>query len=261
MKLKLTHIVYLLIFIFFMLYIFTKRNKVFEQIQTTKLRVFTVTKEEGIEALKSNDDGYISRLNDCNLKARNCLTVDDYFKQIEESVLDAQISQAAAINSFLFHIDRLNYINKYIDYKKFHDIPWNIILVKNTFENGLPHTRYVNNKPYIIIPISELQSSKLTRTLLHEKIHLYQKMYEDDYNKNILKNYTLVDVDEPLLRVNPDTDSRIFKCNKTGNVYLCKFNSENPENIFDVVYESNEQHPKFEHPFEFDAYEISKVLL
>ena len=248
---------------FIILFIYTKRDKkeLEKDVSNILFETFTVCKHEACQALKSNSDGYISRLDSVNLTARGCNNLQDYYNQIDNCVLDSKINQGALLNPYLFKIDNLKHIHKYINTKKFHDIPWNIILTKGKYEGSMPHTRYVNNTPYIILPLNYINTRNLERTLLHEKIHLYQKIFKEDFDKKINGEYQKLDLVDSMLRQNPDTDGCIY-LNKTNNkLMMCKFLTKTPSNLNDVIYGTMENNPRYEHPYEFYAYKISEEII
>jgi hypothetical protein len=98
--------------------------------------------------------------------------------------------------------------------------------------------------------INEYSESKLTDTLIHEKVHIYQKIYKDDvekylneYNFKILKKRDESDN----IRSNPDLNNFIYKDNN-NNIYKATYEN-NPKSIEDIVY-SPINNQSYEHPFE-----------
>lgn len=160
----------------------------------------------------------------------------------------------------------------YFDAKKAKELTWKLVLMKdNKYEEGLPHTRDM----YIFITPTLLGGNQkdLIRTLIHEKIHIYQRKYR-------LEKSTITGEAEPVyltdymveqlgykkvkkrtdmtcdVRANPDVDEWIYSDPKTsGNMYLC-YRSGKPTGITDVVGESIN-----EHPYETIAYEIAKLYV
>ena len=66
-------------------------------------------------------------------------------------------------------------------------IPWYICCTQGlSYENGVPHTR----GNYIIISKEHIKNkdvNELANTLVHEKVHVYQKLYPDDVSKYLEK--------------------------------------------------------------------------
>jgi len=142
----------------------------------------------------------------------------------------------------------------WFDNVKFNNIKWKIGAVSGTlYENGLSHTRndviiiskeYINNSSLV----------ELTRTLLHEKVHIYQKMYPEDVDK-FLDSYkfTKFKIREARdnTRANPDIDDWIYK-DENGMIYKAEY-KPNPKNLSDT----NTPNQMYEHPYEKMAILIS----
>ena len=136
------------------------------------------------------------------------------------------------------------------------NIPWKFGRVTGKlYEYGLAHTRF---NDVIIFSEDSLNNTEpqFTKTLIHEKIHLYQKQYPNDVQTYLSYN-NIVKVKkreyQDYIRANPDLDDWIYKDNKTGFIFKCEYNSKIPKNILDV----KNTNQLFEHPFEKMAVEIS----
>ena len=98
------------------------------------------------------------------------------------------------------------------------------------------------------------------KTLVHEQVHIYQKMYPNELNyylkkKNFkrLKKKTKYEN----IRANPDLDNYIYK-DANNEIYRASYN-ENPKSIEDITYYPfNQQF--YEHPNERMAIEFEKIL-
>ena len=145
----------------------------------------------------------------------------------------------------------------WFDGKKAYDIKWKFGCVNTYYENGFPHT--VHGKIIILskFVLNNYTHKQLIKTLIHEKIHLYQNKYKNDVklylDKNRIVYYKKID-DNDNIRVNPDTDNIIYKNEDYNFYYKAKFN-DNPVDLNDVSYHNNSS--KYEHPYEQMAYEIS----
>ena len=94
----------------------------------------------------------------------------------------------------------------------------------------------------------------LTRILIHESIHIYQRYNITEINKYLKDNKYTVSRrrdSEVLIRANPDLDDYIYK-DKDGKEMIYIYKSSMPNGINDIVPNKNE------HPFEKMAYEISE---
>jgi hypothetical protein len=113
----------------------------------------------------------------------------------------------------------------------------------------------------IIIPEHILDNKDiLLRVLIHEKIHIYQKIYPEDIkiwlNNNGFKKYRLRTKNDNV-RANPDIDNFIYK-NKNNSLIMSKYN-ELPLSINDVKYYPLNDY-RYEHPFESMAYTLEDMI-
>jgi hypothetical protein len=224
-----------------------------------------MTADELSKYLINDDDDYYKNFSDLDLKVRKVKNVDDYHNNIRKSCIDIDESSMIILNNC---INKAN--NKLRDYKctgfdgnKCAKLEWNIGLIKDKlYEEGYPHTR--NN--IIIIPSYLLNSkNQLINTLIHEKIHVYQKTYPEDIEKYLEANgftkYKLRNEYSGMAntntRSNPDMDQWIYK-NKNGEIMSTEYN-DNPNSLMDVktIPINN---TKYEHPFEFMAYDITNHI-
>ena len=96
----------------------------------------------------------------------------------------------------------------------------------------------------------------LINTLIHEKVHIYQKKFPEKMN-NYISFYNFKKIkkrDEyDNIRANPDLDNYIYQ-DSDNNTYKAQYN-KNVLSVEDIVY-----YPKnnqmYEHPFEKMAIEI-----
>jgi hypothetical protein len=133
-------------------------------------------------------------------------------------------------------------------------IPW--VIAKTTtpaYEDGLPHTR----ADVIFLSSTTLhkKDTDLARTLLHEKVHLYQRKYPQETAQAIADaGYHRTDrrrTETPLARANPDLDDWVYE-DPAGVPMLTVYNSAKPSSIGDVTG-SNDH----EHPYETMAYSLA----
>jgi len=135
-------------------------------------------------------------------------------------------------------------------------IPWNICLTRdNDYEDGFPHTR--GDKIFLSTKL-DMSHKNLTATLVHEKVHIYQRLYPQDTMSFLEHNgyYRWKQrFGVPRIRSNPDVDPWIYFNPKTKKPMVAYYTSDNPENINDIT---TAEHPELEHPFEQIAYRIDK---
>ena len=139
-------------------------------------------------------------------------------------------------------------------------IPWNLGCINGKlYENGLPHTRndiiLISNKD-----INKYNVNKLVKTLIHEKVHIYQKIYPNDCNIYIqTHNFTKLKIrnNNDNIRANPDLDNWIYK-DKNEKIYKAEYNNKFPKSIEDITYYPlNSQ--SYEHPYEKMAIDIEHL--
>lgn len=219
-----------------------------------------LTKLELEKTLINNKDKYYDTFNTNDFKVRNINNIEDYYNIIKESCINISDQNAKLIdNAILISNEKIKKINlPGFSGKKAAGIQWTIGIIKNKkYEYGLPHTR--NN--IIIIPESIIKNeSVLIRVLIHEKIHIYQKLFPLD-TEDWLKSYGFekyrIKNKQDNIRANPDVNNYIYKDNE-GKVLEAKYNEE-PFTINDVKYYPTNNY-YFEHPYEYMAYTLEDMI-
>ena len=214
--------------------------------------IYFLNKNELFDFLKRDEDNYFKTFYKNDYNARHINSISNYIDLIEESVADFDDNEKTKI------IKAINDAHHFFSKIKFdwfngtyaNQIKWILGTVKNkNYEHGLPHTR--NN--IIIISKNDIQRyshDKLTKTLIHEKVHIYQKMYRThvdlflkEHNIKILKKRN----EEDNTRSNPDLDNYIYS-DSNNNIYKAIYN-QNPKSIEDIKY-TPFPNQSSEHPFE-----------
>lgn len=222
--------------------------------------------------LRDDKDGYVSSLSPADLYARKAHSATDYINNIATCASSfTDIEQKKLIrccrlaDDFLKSYTYRNMI-KCIDISK---IRWKLAITRklqdtrkkgvHQYEEGLPHTRgdVIFLSEYVIndnIATGE-DDMMLTNTLIHEKVHIYQRYNEGIVGKVIEKMGHVVapNTNTPLKRSNPDINDKNYY-DRNGNLFIFEYTSETPENINDVV---NGGDFASEHPYERMAYEIA----
>lgn len=126
--------------------------------------------------------------------------------------------------------------------KKLIDIPWKCAILVDGIENNLAHT--FNDIIFLPITFFEKSSFKRRITLLHEKIHIYQRLYPIEVNKLFMHYWEIYPFDtiynrriqDPLLRSNPDLNEIIYTYYDPNlmkyTISYCRYN-DSPKNISD----------------------------
>jgi hypothetical protein len=96
----------------------------------------------------------------------------------------------------------------------------------------------------------------LTRTLIHEKIHVYQRLFPVEtakYTAHLKCVPTTARNAYPLSRANPDLDKTAYACK--DELWLYQYKSHEPTH-FDDVQKSG----RAEHPYEHMAYHVASLF-
>lgn len=245
----------LLIFIIINNFVLSTINEKFDE-NNIKL----LSKEDVTNILINDHDNYYKTFYEIDLKMRNVNSINEYIELIKKTSCDMNEIQKKKIRKCINKAnERLKKIKfDWFDGEKAVYIPWKIGCIQDKFyENGLPHTR----SDVIIISkknIDNYDNDKLTNTLIHEKVHIYQKKYKYDVKKyldeNKFKPIKYRD-DDDNIRANPDLDNIVYS-DSNNNIYKANY-LQNCKSIEDVVY-SPHNSQSYEHPFEKMAIYIEK---
>ena len=241
---------YLLLFIFILLVIFFSLNYNIDYFNND---IIFLKGSELYNIIKSNTE-YYNKFSPSDMKVRNINNINEYIDKIKEAPIDINDNIKDKLTRCINNANnKLQSINiKGFNGVKASNIGWKIGLVSgDIYEGGLPHT--VKDTIILNIKNTNYDDNILTRLLIHEMVHIYQKKYADDiklyleYNDfKIVKYRNNVDN----IRANPDIDRNIYM--KNGMEYKLVYNN-NPTSIIDTV--TSDQN--YEHPFEQMAINIS----
>ena len=242
MKIKYIYITGLILFILTIIIVIIITSTVSNENYIDYTSNVYLSREETANIIKNDSDKYIKNLTTYDLYARDVATSEEYIYKIIDSCLNFSENQVIKLNN-CSKIARKFFDNKYI---------WKFALIDEVYEEGFPHTRM--DIIFLSPKVITYTEDNLTKILIHESIHIYQRYNITEIN-NYLKenNYTVSRRrdSEPLIRANPDLDEYIYK-DKDGEEMIYKYKSTMPKGINDIVPNKNE------HPFEKMAYEISE---
>lgn len=242
----------ILIIIFFLLLLgwYIKYDKLY--IESYFNKIYFIDSNDLFNILKEDNNKYFYTFNKYDLYARKINNINDYNNNIKISVADFNKEERDKIKKCIDSIDLilLKIDLEWFNGKKAYKIPWKIGCIKGKlYESGLPHTR----NDIIIVSkdnVNNYSMKKLMKTFMHEKVHIYQKLFKDDVEKYIkINNFIKIKQrsKEDNIRANPDLDNWVYKDNK-NNIYRAVYNT-NPSSVEDIIYmPQNSQ--SFEHPFE-----------
>uniref|UniRef100_A0A6C0KI17 SprT-like domain-containing protein n=1 Tax=viral metagenome TaxID=1070528 RepID=A0A6C0KI17_9ZZZZ len=209
------------------------------------------------ECIDTNHEFYI-RFSDADLCARHVKTVEEYLDKIKPTISSFTISEKLKI---LYCISCADYRMRQIhldwyDGKKASAIQWKIGCIDgHEYEDGMPHTIRDTIILYRDI-IDKYTVEELTKTLIHENVHLYQKRFPEQTRLYLkLLNFSVhKKIDETdNVRANPDIDDYIYKDNTI--IYMAEYKTTTPSFIEDT----KKQDESTEHPFEKMAIDIENL--
>lgn len=208
------------------------------------VKVIFMTKEE-VQLFMINDrDDYIKNLSIYDLRARRVSTNDEYKELVIHSCLNFDGEQ----------MEKLKRCSKEAIKHFRNGKDWRFALVSYKYEEGFPHTR--EDIIFLSPAVINYDDMTLTKTLIHESIHIYQRYNRDEMDEYMIRNgFERVRRRDrgTLVRSNPDLDDFIYR-DKNGNEMVAVYNSEYPRSIGDVKMVSS----NMEHPFEYMAYEMAE---
>lgn len=214
-----------------------------------------LSKNETATFLIRDEDEYISSMSMSDLHARNVKTHAEYREKLGPTSLDFTETEKVLVDEC---IDKANDFFKnlkspYIDNQLMNKLYWKFALTNHRdYEEGFPHTR--QDVIFITPSLLEMSKDTIITTIIHEKIHVYQRMYPELF-RAALKTAGYVRLRErktdPLSRANPDIDEYIYLSPKAEEM-ISVYNSDKPTGIMDVKYSKIS-----EHPYEEIAYAIA----
>jgi hypothetical protein len=228
-------------------------------VQSEKMTFLTAGQTK--QFLEMDIDTYVSTMTRPDLVARKVVSSEEYIEAIVAAAAEFTNAEKSKLTECCKNADvrLLKLRSKCLvgfDVDKAAKIPWKLAKTDGRYEDGLPHTRtgIVFLTPQLIANSS---TESLTTTLIHEKVHLYQRLNREDAQKFARSKNIMLFTEKQnfaLARANPDTDGYIYTRNKEPMVALYK--SDQPSGITDVAPQSG---PDGEHPYELQAYEIAKM--
>jgi len=222
--------------------------------------------------LKQDPDRYVASMTDADFTARRSSGAEAYKAAAAAAALDAKPSQetllrvargATHADAFFSH---LQYDE--VDGAAIARLPWLIAFTRgDAYEDGLPHTR----GECVFLSLDHLPQSErsLVATLVHEKVHLYQRanaaimrkwLERRGYQATRLHGSAAA---AAAYRSNPDMNGWHYrKCDPMGascsKEMGAPYSSGSPRRITDVVHGTDGPN---EHPFEKMAYDIEHLFL
>jgi hypothetical protein len=219
-----------------------------------------MTAEETSAFIMNDPDDYTSRFTQWDLYARKAAIVSDYNRSASRSSLTfttSQMNRLIAASRMADKFFETHARDCGLDMSKILELPWVFALTKGkAYEDGLPHTRA--NIIFLSTNVDETPSN-LLRVLIHEKVHVYQRLYPEQtmkYLANLGYKRWKYRQGVPRIRSNPDLDPWIYIDPSTESPMMAVYTSDKPKSITDTVIE----YGTYEHPYEEMAYLIEKKI-
>lgn len=195
-----------------------------------------------------NDIGYFERFNSIDLAVRKCYSIHEcknkYFKGLRLMSICEKLLLSKYIKTIQRHINSKS---------MFYQIPFRVVMFNPSSENGYPHT----HGNIIMLPDGFLNSFDENKidTLLHEQIHVYQKLYPLDF-LDLYINFWGFDLlgitTDDKSRSNPDTNLLVFADSQGKPIHSTY--AHDATQLTDII------DPR-DHPNEMSAYMLPSLLL
>lgn len=235
----------------------------------TNNNIYFMTYKETADFLLMDSDKYVQNMSEIDLFARKAESTDEYRKNVSDLAISFQEDHKSKLlkcskeadlflDSYDFKKEKSSY--KMINGKDLSQIKWIFALTQRLnnreYEDGLPHTR--GNVIFISLNVLNYEETDFINTLIHEKIHIYQRNNKILFQKILSEmGYSIIDRNilpyKRFIRANPDTDGNIYYDKKTNKEMVCIYRNENPSGLNDVIVNNF----SLEHPYEKIAYDIA----
>lgn len=233
----------------------------------SNVRILSGVEMRELICVRGSIDDYYDSFSALDLRARGVSSLSEYLKRIESSCFlkkhdsdnaESTIRQCIKQVDWETVIDGGSENKSWINIDRLRALPWKIGLTEGkTYEYGLPHTR----GDVIIIPVSHCGKGKedeLLDTLMHEQLHVYQKMYPEDFQKYLdFQGFVRHSLRKNIQNVaaNPDADEWVYS--KDGEIFVGQY-SGGDRAPFGANYKSVTfkpvNHPRFDCPHEYAVY-------
>lgn len=204
---------------------------------------------------------FFRRMNEMDLKARGASSIGEYIQTYKNSVVPFTPQEKEKLLELTRKADEV--LSGY----KIGDIPWRFAKLSNNIEYGYPHT---------LADTIFLSSIPSVQTLIHEKVHVYQRLYPIETSR-LIQDVWGFRTKEKLenienARNNPDNDSFLY--GKEGYFVAQVYSSAALHDSLPQIIYADKIEPatpqklgmpssvkQIEHPFEMMACLIPQILL
>ncbi len=241
------YIFFIIIFILLIVFLFSFSEKFTNNTSSASIDdIYFLSKEETQKFISKDEDNYIKNMSIYDLRARKVKSTNEYISNIiNNGCLDFNEEQKEKLKKCSIKA------KEFFDNKS----KWIFACVNHTYEEGYPHTR--SNIIFISPIIISYNDTELTKILIHESIHIYQRYNYSAVHDYLNKNgYSILRKKEKnsLVRANPDLNDFIYT-DKNGVEMVAYYKNEYPNSINDIILTNSAN----EHPYEKMAYEMGDL--
>lgn len=231
----------------------------------------SVTTTQGM--LMRHCRAFFQRMTPVDLQARQAKNALEYFHAYKNGIQEFSYEERVRLHMLTDQIDRISTPQ----YAIFNSIPWKFAKIKDTIENGFPHTQH--DTIFLSNTFFEMPMASQRKTLIHEKVHVFQRRYPSITNILIVHywKYNVIGILDSLndlgfqLRNNPDVNNLLYS--RGGHITAIVYSSKSPQTISDAkrvtMSAPIERKPShhhtgydaYEHPYEKMAYTIANLLM
>lgn len=229
--------------------------------------MYTVIPKEEFSKIVSRSD-YFQRMTEADILARNARSKENYMYTYINAYDEFTPQEHEMLSRSIFQVD-----NKLKQYRRINTINWRFAKVMDIVENGYPHTL-----EDVIILSSKFftkYEKDMLKTLLHEKLHVYQRIFPDATQKLLqMWGFSRCNVPEEIkhkARNNPDIEGTYcYKQYATMQMYITQRPlslAESMSKTFDIAtgdVAQNDIFPDYihqsEHPYEVMASMIPIIV-
>lgn len=209
--------------------------------------------------LADDPDGFVASLTKWDLRARGVRTTREYVHRISTSGKDFTDAERCMVYRLARVADTKFAGITEIDGRVVAALEWTVAKVSENYERGMAHTRRIGpGRIVIFLPESALRESRddMLDTLVHEKVHMYQKAYPIETRAWIkAQGFTpwmrRVDLAATGVRIrsNSDLDEWVY-VTPDARPMMIEYDTET----------NDEMQAAMEHPYELMAYGIAKTV-
>jgi len=153
-----------LIFIILIFYLLLSKK-------TTYIKYLSINEFKNI----TNSSDFFNNMNSSDLLVRKSNNMNEYLKKYQFGYRAFTLQQKKILANIVNIID--NKIDKYINFK---NIKWIFVKIDTNLENSFPHT--IENVIVLSNNFFNYSFESQINTIIHEKVHIYQRMYPEYIN-------------------------------------------------------------------------------